>query len=372
MRTLLWVVIATLAWFLPEVGLAQEVTASKSEKWSLSGTLQFQWLHDFDLPAAGRRTNDGFRVRRSRFKAAGKVTSQVDAVFYIEVRDNSPRLKDGFGRIRLGDKLTLRFGQFKVPVWREEYQRSSGNLLLIERSAVAAYLVNRLLSARHVGVEAAIEAGKAEILLNLSNGAGEGLRETAGTRKNGVGVNNGKMLSGRLNLQLQRQLEFGISVVANRLGGDGADLNGDGIPETNRWRTAIAPDFLLTVPVGQQGGLDIEGGLFFASSQDGRAAAGGRLADLNAFGFDLSGRYNRKVAALEEFGGLDGIEFAAGVSFVDPNTDVSDDAQSVLRAGPGFLFGKNSRLQINAELLIPQAQNANTTFRLRAQTTFRF
>ncbi len=372
MKRFVPMLIAAVLWLSPQLTRAQGVAASKSQKWKLSGRLQFQWLHDFDIPSTSSRTNDGFRVRRSRFKAAGQVTPYVDAVFYIEVRDNKPRLKDGYGRIRLGRKVALRFGQFKVPVWREEYQRSSGHLLLIERSAAAEFLADNLLSARHVGVEAAIRTGKADILLNLSNGAGEGVRETAGSRKNGLGVNNGKMLSGRLNLRLQKRLQVGLSAAFNRLGGDGADLDLDGVPNENRWRSVIAPDFVATLAAGRSAALDVEGGLFLASTQDGFVKTDGSLSTLKSFGLDLTARYKRAVEPQPEYGGLDGIELAGGIAFVNPNTDVAGDGEWVVRAGPGFSFGKNTRFQLNGELSVPQDSAADTVFRLRAQTTFNF
>ncbi|NIW80878.1 MAG: hypothetical protein GWN16_16070, partial [Calditrichae bacterium] len=83
-----------------------------------------------------------------------------------------------------------RVGQFKVPVWREEL-RSSGSLLLVERSAAAEFLADLLLSARHVGIEFGGQfQNGVDFAVNYSNGAGEGEREDAGRNKS-FSINNG-------------------------------------------------------------------------------------------------------------------------------------------------------------------------------------
>ncbi|MEK7728693.1 MAG: porin, partial [candidate division KSB1 bacterium] len=151
---------------------SQEVKTTNSKSWDLSGNIQLQHLYNTDLAGEATRTNQGFRIRRGRLVAKGKLTDYVETSFQIEVRDNSPRLKDAEGKIKLASELYFRFGQFKVPVWREEL-RSSTRLLLLERSAAADFLVSNNLSARHIGVE----FGRApkeglQFIFNLSNGAG--------------------------------------------------------------------------------------------------------------------------------------------------------------------------------------------------------
>ncbi|MEZ4764249.1 MAG: hypothetical protein R3C26_14030 [Calditrichia bacterium] len=65
----------------------------------------------------------------------------------------------------------------------------------------------------------AILAKKAEFAINYSNGAGEGERETAGSSKSD-GINNGKMFAGRLDVELSKTIEIGISAVSNTLGNE--------------------------------------------------------------------------------------------------------------------------------------------------------
>ena len=116
--------------------------------------------------------------------------------------------------------------------------------------------------------------------------------------------------------------------------------------------------------------MEIEGGMAFGSVSSNFLGA---ASDQNFLLSDVTGRWTKKLAhASEELGGLDAIEFAAGVSYVEPNSDVSDDETLFLRFGPAMLFGKNARLQLNGELENPTAKGAGSIFRARLQTTFNF
>ena len=164
-----------LLMFLSLSGLAQEVSAPKSKSWDLTGRVQVQHLFDNDTESDAARTNNGFRIRRGRFQISSHLNDNVSAKFQIEVRDNSPNLKDAEAKVKILKHHYLRFGQFKVPVWREEL-RSSGSLLLVERSAAAEFLADSYLSARHVGLEFGGKIGdNVNFAANYSNGAGEGV-----------------------------------------------------------------------------------------------------------------------------------------------------------------------------------------------------
>lgn len=160
----------------------QEIKPANSKSWEVSGNVQLQHLYNKDIASDSNRINEGFRIRRGRLVVKGKLTDYVETNFQIEVRDNSPRLKDAEGKVKMASDLYFRFGQFKVPMWREEL-RSSTRLLLAERSAAADFLIAYNLSARHIGVEfgRAPKAGL-QFAFNLSNGAGEGGREDAGQK----------------------------------------------------------------------------------------------------------------------------------------------------------------------------------------------
>ncbi|NIR47385.1 hypothetical protein GWO43_02780 [candidate division KSB1 bacterium] len=345
-------------------GRAQEVKSKNAKTWQLSGRVQLQYLLNTDIDSDDAETNNGFRIRRGRLQATGQLTDWVQTKFQVEIRDNSPRLKDAEGKILLGERVFVRFGQFKVPVWREEL-RSSSKLLLIERSAAADFLVDNRLSARHIGVEVSGKAGnRIQWAVNLSNGAGEGGREDAGRTKDGAFVNNGKMVTGRVNVPVSKRLEVGVSGAANRGGADTGTTDNTGTLYT------IAPDFGLYLSTGAQGQLDIEGGLAVGSMS---SEFTGTAEDVNFVLFDVTGRWMTKLTEVKQnLGGLDAFELAAGISFIEPNTDFDDDEALFFRFGPAVYFGKQTRLQVNAELEQPTAEGADTVLQFRAQTTFNF
>ncbi|GAB4331772.1 MAG: hypothetical protein Kow0037_08620 [Calditrichia bacterium] len=334
---------------------AQEVSLSNSEKWKLSGRVQLQHLVDTQTKSDAEKTNNGFRMRRVRFQIKSQLNNFVSAKIQVEARDNSPRLKDGELKIKLFSHNYLRAGQFKIPVWREEL-RSSGKLFLVERSAAAEFLAENYLSARHIGIEFGGKTGNISYRLNYSNGAGEGGREDAGRSKSET-VNNGKMVSARLEGQLNDAIAFGLSAAFNRLGDkvNGADKSG--------MVRVVAPDFSYR-PVEN---LELEGGAAF-----GKLDKNYLMSDEDA-GFvllDLTGRWSAKFQKeVEAFGGLSVWEIAAGISRVEPNDNLDGDDYLVYRFGPAVYFGKTTRLQINVEVEDYAASGAETITRIRSQLT---
>lgn len=342
--------------FLSMNGLAQEVNAPKSKSWELTGRVQVQHLFNNDTESDATRTNNGFRIRRGRFQISSQLNDNVSAKFQIEVRDNSPNLKDAEAEVKILEHHYLRLGQFKVPVWREEL-RSSGSLLLVERSAAAEFLVDSYLSARHIGVEFGGKIGdKVNFAANYSNGAGEGGREDAGRTKGDV-VNNGKMLSGRVNLAAGKAFQLGVSGVMNSLGNQIGDVDNTGSV------TVIAPDFGVYLASG----IDIEGGLALGSfSKDFL----GSSEDISFQLFDVTARWKTKLSTpLQSLGGIDAFELAAGVSNIDPNTDLDNDEVMYFRFGPAVYFGKNARLQVNGEIDQPAADELDSVLKVRSQLT---
>ncbi len=340
---------------------ADEVTAKNAKTWEFTGRVQMQHLYDTDLDAGATRTNNGFRMRRVRIQTKVKMNDWISGKIQVDVRDNNPTLKDAEGKITLFGKGYLRFGQFKVPVWREEFKRSSGKLLLVERSEAAEFLADGLLSARHVGVEIGGDlSDHFSFAINYSNGAGEGIREDAGRSKS-TEVNNGKMMVARIDAKVAKGLEVGISGVVNNLGNkiDIAEMT-----DNTGAVTLIAPDLGIYL---KDAGVDIEAGVGFGSID--KALLGG--SDDRSFTVaDLTGRWMTKLASESaDLGGLDAVGLGGGISRIDPNGDVEDDEAIFLRFGPEFYFGKNTRLQVNGELEMPAAQDVDNTFKIRSQLT---
>lgn len=357
MKKALQLMIAVLMVFLGTSADAQEVKASKAKSWSLSGRVQLQHVYNTSVDSDASRTNNGFRVRRTRIQTKAKFTEYVSAKIQFDIRDNSPRLKDAEGKIKLfNKKAALRFGQFKAPVWREEFKRSSGSLMLVERSAAAEFLADSYLSARHVGVELNAELGESfSAAINYSNGAGEGFREDG--RGKSETINNGKMIAARLDGKFGKTLQVGVSYASNTLG-----TNEAGMDETGP-ATVIAPDF--GVYLGN--GLDIEGGLAIGSFDQ---MLTGSAEDISFMVYDVTAQWKSKLATPSDaLGGMDAIGLALGFSGIDGNTDVDDNEATVLRFGPVFYFGKRTRLQINGESTSFSAEGVDSDFTIRSQFT---
>jgi hypothetical protein len=346
-------------------GAAQETKTKNSMSWELSGRVQLQHLFDSDIKVDSAQTNNGFRIRRGRLTVKGKLSEVVETEFVIEVRDNSPRLKDAEGKINLSDNFYVRLGQFKVPVWREEL-RSSGALFLIERSAAAEFLADLNLSARQVGVEIGVSSKNSfELLFNLSNGAGEGGREDAGRTKDGQFVNNGKLATGRINLPLVgKNFQLGLSRAVNHAGAKAGFTNNTGAISV--W----APDFGMYLPVSARSQLDIEGGATFGSIS---SQFLGAAADQKFRSWDITGRCRIKLNNTKQSSeGLDAIEFAGGITYIEPDKNIGDDETQFVRFGPAVYIGKQTRIQINGEIEKPKANYAASIFKLRTQATFNF
>ena len=338
----------------------QETKLSNAKSWEASGLIQVQHVYSPDIADTSSLTNSGFRIRRGRFQVRAKLTDFFETTFQIEVRDNSPRLKDAEGKLQLFKQFHFRMGQFKVPVWREEL-RSDREVMLVERSAIADYLFVLNLSARQLGVEFGRAAPDGlQFAVNVSNGSGEGVKEDAPTPKSGQFTNNGKLFSGRLNYAVSKALEIGGSAAYNQTG------NTIGLQDNTGHISVLAPDFNWRGAL-RDSKFEFEGGAIWGE----RARQG---QDTEKFiGFDLSGRFiHMWHSPSVNLGGMEGWEFAAGFSWLDNDTGAADDELSYFRAGPALYFGKRIRLQCNGEWVIPNASDSNSTFVLRSQANISF
>jgi hypothetical protein len=337
-----------------------EVKAKNSKSLQLSGRVQLQHVYSDQFKSDNGITNNGFRMRRLRFQAKGKLNDYVSGDIQFEIRDNNPNLKDGYLKIKLLKNYYLRGGQFKVPVWREEFMRSSGSLLLVERSAPSAVLLLTLLSGRQVGLEFGGDLStQFSFIFNYSNGSGEGIHEL--TRRKSFIQNNGKMYSGRLEYNFSDAFKIGISGAVNNLGNKIASA--DTIIDDTGRNQVIAPDFGIYL-----NGFNIEGGIGFGKIAQNYAK---NILDFNEDAdftiADLTGRWKTKLTTpVEALGGIDAFELAAGISYVNTKEEVSED-RLTYRFGPAVYFGSKTRFQTNIEYV--DRTEEDSIFRIRSQFT---
>ncbi|MCA9735589.1 hypothetical protein KC799_25860, partial [candidate division KSB1 bacterium] len=342
---------------------AQEIELSNAKSWEVSGKVQLQHEADTKAKTNDDKTMQGFRIRRARLQVKAKLTKQINTELQIDVRDNNPELKDAIGELELAGDTYLRFGQFKVPLWREEL-RSSSKLMLIERSDAAEFLVDNYLSSRHIGAEFGGEIGDVvEFAVNYSNGSGQGEREDAGANKSND-VNNGKLIVGRINLDFNKNIEVGVSAARNELGRKIGQNDNTGPV------SVVAPDFKLSADIREKMEVTFEGNLAIGSL-DKNYLNTDKSVSFRLY--DFTGIWTQKFAHdIDALAGLDKVGFAAGIYNVEPNTDLNKDEETGIRFGPVFYFGKNSFLQVNGELTKYTKDDKESDFKVRSQFTFNF
>ncbi len=335
------------------------VTLKASQKWQMGGRVQMQHLYNPDIEAGDAKTNQGFRMRRGRFWVKAKLTDWVNAKMQLSIRDANVKILDLYATFKLFDTYYLKVGQAKVPVWREEL-RSSGKLVLVERSAVAEFLLDYQLSGWQIGAEfGKTFANGATLAFSYTNGSGMNVREDAGRTKSNF-VNNGKLYVARVNVPFGDILEVAVSGVYNQVGRYVEPLDNRGSV------MAIIPDFNLHLGSG----LELEGGLVSGSVSKEFA---GTPEDETFFLADVSGKWTKKLAEpVSALAGMSAVEVAAGVTYLDPNATSGYQKMMVFRGGPAAYFGKHARVQLNVEYEDPDDPNLDPTVLVRTRVTFNF
>jgi len=356
--------------------ISQEVKSSNSMSLNIAGRVQVQHVYHSDIASDSSQINNGLNLRRFELQLKAKVNDWISSTVQFEFKVNNPRMQEAEIRLGFYKNYFFRLGQFKVPVWREEL-RSSGDLFLVERSVTAAVLVLTRLSERQLGLEFGSKYNNGvEWALNVSNGSGANNPEITGGTKETDYQNNGKLVSGRINVPIGKTVQIGLSGAHNLYGNK--IVKADTIFQDNIGGvSAIAPDFGIYLPSG----IDIEGGIVLGKSEDRFVLLKGDEPDKFSIGIgkvnftmmDISGRWKGKFAqANSNSPGISGWELAAGLSYLDPNSDVSNDELLYLRFGPALHFGEKTRLQVNAEFSDPSDSGQESVFRLRSQFTVNF
>lgn len=109
----------------------------------VGGFSQFRWIHNFrDNPSGGSSGHDsgythGFEATRTRLEITGTIGNdnlsfKVDSDFN---KSGEASLKDAYGNYKLDDNNAIKWGQFKLPMLREELV-SDVRQLSVDRSVV--------------------------------------------------------------------------------------------------------------------------------------------------------------------------------------------------------------------------------------------
>lgn len=141
----------------------------------LGGFAQFRYINNFrDNPANGTSGHDsgytnGFEATRTRLEVTGNIMSKaltfkVDSDFS---KSGGASLKDAWGQYAFDNGVKVKWGQFKLPVLREELV-ADVNQLAIDRSIVNTIFTQD----RSQGIQAAYEQDQWRVMGAFSDGAG--------------------------------------------------------------------------------------------------------------------------------------------------------------------------------------------------------
>lgn len=127
----------------------------------ITGNMQFRYYvssaNDRPPAATSEDVANGFQLRRARVIAAGQLGAAPDISYKVEGdfsrSTGAATLLDGYGEFKLGDGWTLRAGQFKIPMLREELTSHTAQLA-VERSVITQVFTmeySQGVQATHVG-----------------------------------------------------------------------------------------------------------------------------------------------------------------------------------------------------------------------------
>ncbi|MFA6046140.1 MAG: porin, partial [Phycisphaerales bacterium] len=120
------------------------------------GLVQARWYGNFrDVPGPSNDFTEGFSLRRTRFDFSGTI---LDKRFSYDLRFESDRGTgnyrplEAFGRYNITNEVYVRFGQFKLPLNREEILSTSAQLA-IDRSVTDAAFAESYSEGAEVGYQ---------------------------------------------------------------------------------------------------------------------------------------------------------------------------------------------------------------------------
>jgi hypothetical protein len=268
---------------------------------------------------------------------------------YIDVKFTKPEAKSSF---------MLRMGQEKRPFGRYELT-SSNNLPSIERGAGSGLLAvasNDIFTtfgflSHDVGAHLQYDyklsdLRKITLIAGVYNGRGESLKDN----------NNAKSFGFRGTVGITEKLDVGGSVYSH-----------DNIVATSA--TTIDSSFTNTGwGVDAAWGKPGDPGLYLVA--DYMSGKDGTVAENTAQGISVIGSYNIRITSPTSW--LYAIEPLVRFDQADPNTDVNDNASTLITAGLGFYMTSRAQFRVAYENQSFQASGAKSISGVRSALTVNF
>jgi hypothetical protein len=341
-------------WTTAQAG--EEGVISEKSKLTLTGRVHAQF-HTTSVKDATPAST--FFVRRARIKAAYNAGNLKGVVQY-EMGEGSPNLKDGYVDLEVSDGFKIKMGQFKKPFSLWELT-STTKLLVIERAnkimeTANSYSTNAVIikdgfyAGRDIGVQLHGKSGKVGYAFGIFNGNGNNKKSDD---------DNGKTFGGRMVVAAMDDVSIG-----------GAFSN----VMINDYETIAEGDTVGTLADEnfQAFEFDIEYGNYkvkeagpwiLAEVLMGKNPAF-HSTDVNFVGFMGAFAYN---VLTPNSSLVHSVRPAVRFDWSKRNTDDDDSQTILLTPGMDIFFDTNNRLAINLDVNMPNADDADTEFAIRAQ-----
>ncbi|MFQ6102672.1 MAG: porin [Candidatus Glassbacteria bacterium] len=335
----------------------EENVISKKSKLSLTGRVHAQFhttrVEDYTPTST-------FFVRRARLKAVYvNPSGTMKGVVQYDLGEGGAKLKDGYVDLKVNDNFKIKMGQFKKPFSLWELT-SSTKIAVIERankimgssnsySSNAVIIKDGLYADRDLGVQAHGSADKVDWAVGIFNGNGNNVKHDD---------DSGKTFGGRVVYNIEDDLAIG-GAVSNRMIDDYTTVS-----DTD---TTVADEnfqaFEVDLEYGIRHHVKEVGPWIQAEVVFGKNPHFGDT-DTNFLGFMGVFSYN---VLMENSELVHSLRPAFRFDWSKRNTDDDDTQTMLLTPGMDVFFDPNNRLQINLDVNIPNADNADTEFAIRTQ-----
>lgn len=389
--------LAAAAGQAPAQGAGVGAAAGYADKsLAIEGFAQMRWQldHRAETGAAVEDTENYFRLRRLRLRATGdwnryfRVRIQLALQELAKSNVAAQVLEDGFIRIKRSDAVEFHFGQYKMPISREEL-RSSAEQLVVDRGPIVNdnFLRSQWIS-RDIGLMFAGNLYGHDVPFEYFAGVwnGEGRNRPADFRD----PNDAKIFGGRAEYSIVPGLEVAGALLANPiLSGGGRYTFGDSsfsIPDSvdyNEMATVWNVDGNFTHS-WERRRLIVEGEVLqgtntrvFADQVQDSVRTGGSLAAPGDEGFTQRGMQVSSQILFRTAAVLTGWEVGLRVAQFDPNVDADDNATNEVAVALGLHFLdepeiNKDRLQLEYTNLSYQQSNRDDDWSLKAQWQVRY
>lgn len=342
--------------------MAVEVT-SKAEEIKLTGRVQAQ----FNTSSVEGQIGSEFLIRRARFTAEVKLNDFVSGKVQPDFGGGGVSLKDAYIELTYSSNAIFRIGQFKRPFDQFELT-SSTEILVVERaggirgsSVVSLSSLTEGLgySDRDIGAEVLLQDSNKRFSLTAAVTNGVGSNHIPSKTPGAIGEKQ-YIARGKILPLAGRNLSFAV----------GGTMRPHTIPDEDTTKATAeldveySPAVQLDVEYGDfKGGPHVQAGGIWGENWKEDAADPPAFVAAQAIG-------TYKIPVKNDY--IEAVEPVVRVGYADPNTDVANDGGILVTPGVQFFFVGRNKIVFNVDVFLPEAENADTDYAVRVQSSVHF